>query len=109
MRAQDFQKIFEKGKSSIVQPIGVRYRERKQKKLHWGVVVSAKKWKSAVQRNRIKRVLREAVYPLLPFIPEQYDIVFLFLGNNISQVQVDFLRSKIQEALFKALIIKEKL
>lgn len=42
-----------------------------------GFVASGKIFKTAVSRNRARRRLREAFRPLLPTVPEGYDMIFV--------------------------------
>ncbi|QQS61791.1 MAG: ribonuclease P protein component [Candidatus Moraniibacteriota bacterium] len=79
---RSFQKVYREGHFFSYGVCGIQLCNNSQKGFHWGVAVSSKKWRRAHERNRIKRILREAVYPLLPFIRPTYDIIFVFRGNK---------------------------
>lgn len=83
-KQSDFQKLFQKGKRGFSPSLTVVYRENPEMKM--GVSVGKKHGKS-VQRNRIKRLLREAFRAtqgemkgtyslvLLPKVSEKYDFL----------------------------------
>jgi len=56
-------------------------------------IVSKKLSKKAVQRNRAKRLLSEAVRGLLPKVKPGFDIIFLgkksLIGKSFSEIQVE--------------------
>jgi ribonuclease P protein component len=54
------EELFEKGKSFSIPPIRVLYQRTVMEELQVGVGVSSKNFKKAVDRNRIKRRVREA-------------------------------------------------
>lgn len=56
------EQLFEGGERFLATPFRVHYRwcDEKKNALHFGVGVSARNFKKAVQRNRIKRLVREA-------------------------------------------------
>jgi len=70
----------------------------------FGFVVSTKIDKRAVVRNRVKRLLREAVRARLTKIPDGFDLVFVvrpkIVGKSYEEIcaQVDQLLSKISFA-----------
>ncbi|MBU1127025.1 MAG: ribonuclease P protein component [Patescibacteria group bacterium] len=84
-----------KTKAALYQsPIfGLLVLENKEDVLRFGFIVSKKIDKRAVVRNRIKRVLSEAVFLNLGKIKHGYDFVFLakkeILGNSFSQVSLE--------------------
>ncbi len=51
--------------------------QKKQTHPRFAVIVSAKVDKRAAKRNRMKRLIREAIQQLLPFIKEQTSGVFV--------------------------------
>lgn len=54
------EELFEKGKSFSIPPIRVLYQRTAMEELQAGVGVSSKNFKKAVDRNRIKRRIKEA-------------------------------------------------
>ena len=70
----DFQKLFQKGKRAFAPSLMVLY--FKAEKTTMGISVGKKHGKS-VQRNRIKRLLREAFRNVLPEIKGTYKIILV--------------------------------
>ena len=61
----NFQDVFQRGFQKSRGDIIIRFLKNNDQGLRWGVAVSSKRWKKAVERNTIKRVVREATRPLL--------------------------------------------
>ena len=99
-----FDEVFRRGRNVFCGSVQVRILPAASEELRWGVAVSAKKWKRAVDRNRIKRVLREAVRPLLGHFRNGGQVVFLFLGDNPG-ISPETLREDIEQGLRKANIL----
>ena len=81
--------LFEKGESITVYPIKLVYLQTLYDNgvvLKAGVSVSKKQFKKAVERNHIKRLLRESFRKLKPQyfnnITTQYAFMFLYIGNT---------------------------
>jgi len=96
---KNFDVVFRRGRGFGDGVIRVQYVNNGGNNLRWGVAVSAKQYKRAVDRNSVKRRIREAVRPLLSFIPAKYDIVFLFIGVDGQKISVSDLHNRIQKLL----------
>jgi ribonuclease P protein component len=97
----DFQDVFQKGFQKSKGSIVVRFLNNKNKGLRWGVAVSSKKWKKAVERNKIKRLIREVVKPLFSLLEEKnMDIVFVYRGNSL-QININDARKDLYDILIK--------
>jgi ribonuclease P protein component len=76
--------IFDEGKSIKIYPLLIRYKESYLEHQQVGVSVSKRNFKDAVDRNRIKRQLREA-YRLhksqLGSENKNYSIMILYIGK----------------------------
>ena len=70
----DFQKIFDKGKRAFSPSMTLLY--RKSEKLTFGISVGKRHGK-AVQRNRIKRLIREAFRSQFPLLKNNYAFLFI--------------------------------
>jgi ribonuclease P protein component len=111
---REIDSLFEKGTSFISYPLRVIYlREKPFSGADASVLISVpkKKFKRAVQRNRIKRLIRESYrlnkMQLLHHLQEKENgllIAFLFVGKELSEFK------EIETAVIKALAaLKEKI
>lgn len=85
-------KLFLEGKTLFKYPIKIVYipLDKSNYPVHFGVSVSKKRFKKAVQRNRIKRLLKEAYRtqkePLWKVIKQKnknsYAVMAIFVGNE---------------------------
>lgn len=104
-------KLFAKGKSFVVNPFRVYYVVNGQwsmvnSPLQFGVGVSAKNFKRAVDRNRIKRLTREAwrlqkseLKELLGISNKQLNVFFIYTSKEIPGYK--FVFDKVKSALDK--------
>lgn len=105
--------LFSSGESFIAYPLRVVYtvREKDETPTAMMVSVSKKKFKRAVKRNRVKRLVREAFrlnkslfHTLAEENEKSYDIAFLYLKNELP----DYV--EIEKAVVKtATILRERL
>lgn len=72
----DFQRVRQQGRSTASRLLILAWAPNEQAVLHVGFVVSKRVSKRAVERNYIKRLLSEAVRPVLSDLPSGWDIVF---------------------------------
>ena len=78
---RDFRRLYGKGKS-FVSPVVVTYlMKNRRRQVRYGITTS-KKIGKAVQRNRSRRVIREAFRLLSPRIKPGYDFVFVARGKT---------------------------
>lgn len=103
--------LFSEGQSVLVYPLRLVYCETTfvdDVLMKTGVSVSKKHFKKAVERNKIKRLLREA-YRLnktayFNNIPTQYALMILYIGKNVPKyIEVEQSLNK----LFQKFIDKE--
>ena len=100
--------IFTSGKSFSVFPVKVFYilPETKDKTVNAGVGVSAKNFRKAVERNRIKRLLREcyrlnklSLHATVESKQKSVVVFFLYIGKEMPEYTM--LNEKMQKALIK--------
>ena len=97
--------LFSKGEKFLVHPFKVFYSIKKDEKsiIHCGVGVSKKNFSKAVQRNRIKRLMREAYrlnkIELYQSVQgKQLDLFILYIDKNMP-VDYNYLNEKMQKTL----------
>ena len=99
--------LFKEGKAFLIHPFKVSYiiEQNTKGKINCGVGVSKRNFSKAVDRNRIKRLMRE-VYrlnklPLHQVIAEN-DIMFfiLFIDKKVPEKSID-LENKMQQVILK--------
>jgi ribonuclease P protein component len=99
----DFRRVKRLGRNyhSSLFKLGVARRKKEGQASRFGFVISTKIDKRAAVRNRIKRLLREAIRQRLEKIPAGFDFVFVvrpkIVGKNYEEVsaEVDRVLSKI--------------
>jgi len=93
------------GVSMTSKSFGVLYkRNEKNKHSRFGFIVSTKISKKAVERNRVKRMLREAVLFILPQITKEYDILFL-ASRSMLRLKQEEIKKEVRLSLNKIGII----
>lgn len=85
-KTKDFQEVFGKGRGVKDGRLFLKAAQVKNEGLRFGIVVSKQVAQKAVDRNRLKRLLREAVKGFMPQVRTGYHIVLvalpgLFLAN----------------------------
>jgi len=75
-RNGDFRRLYYRGKS-FVSPVLVTYLLRNRVGSTRVGITASKKIGKAVERNRSRRVIREAYRTLYPLLPSGYDFVFV--------------------------------
>ena len=87
-KTKDFKEVFGKGRGVQDGRLFLKARITNSKEVRFGIVVSKQVAAKAVERNRIKRLLREAVKGCLPNIRAGYDIVLVTLpGFSLENLQ----------------------
>lgn len=72
----EFKRVYQKGRS-FVNPAAVVYILKNRKGINRVGITTSRKIGKAVQRNRARRVLREAYRAIAPSLPQGYDLVFV--------------------------------
>jgi ribonuclease P protein component len=84
-----FQSVFRTGKKMHTDDLMCVVLKTKEVVSQFAFVVSTKVSKHAVDRNRMKRLLRESIHHLLPTIQPGYDIVFVAQKNFADKKESD--------------------
>ena len=74
-KSGEFQRVRQQGRSITSRLLILAWTPNDIARLRIGFVVSKRVSKHAVERNHIKRLLSEAIRPLLPALPSGWDIV----------------------------------
>jgi ribonuclease P protein component len=101
-----FEKVLREGRFIQANAFGLALLKREdQDQTLFGFIVSAKVSKEAVQRNRVKRAMSEAVRFLTARAKNGYDIVFLAKQKS-TQISTDEIMREVSEILIKTEIVK---
>ncbi|PIY96896.1 MAG: ribonuclease P protein component [Candidatus Kerfeldbacteria bacterium CG_4_10_14_0_8_um_filter_42_10] len=99
VRKKDFAEIYQKGKSSALPTLALRFKRRNQAEgavpanSRFGFVVSGKIFKKIVLRNKLKRQLRSIIQNRLNSITAGFDCViiarFRIVNRDYRQIEKD--------------------
>ncbi|OGM56209.1 ribonuclease P protein component [Candidatus Woesebacteria bacterium RIFCSPHIGHO2_12_FULL_46_16] len=103
---KNFERVEAQGKMFQSESFGLGFFNREDSEpSRFGFIVSTKISKEAVQRNRIKRALSEAVRYEMAYLKPGHDAVFLAKGVSTKK-STDALMHEVKEALGKAGLTK---
>jgi ribonuclease P protein component len=104
--AKDYAKVQSDGKVFQSDNFGIAYLDRKDKDTsRFGFIISTKIAKDAVDRNRCKRAMSEAVRIDSVNLVEGYDVVFL-AKTSISNASTTEIMKEVSSSLRKAGLMK---
>lgn len=104
--AKDYTRVQDNGKVFQSDNFGIAYIKREDKDpSRFGFIVSTKIAKEAVDRNRCKRAMSEAVRIDSVNLAEGYDVVFL-AKTSISRVSTTDIMKEVRLSLTKAGLMK---
>jgi len=76
-KKKEFEKVYKNGKSSYNKLLGIKTIKKNTKKARFGIIVSTKISKKAVERNKIKRQIREILEKEQKKIKENIECVII--------------------------------
>lgn len=89
---KEFDKVFKNGRSSFSKILGIKAAINGSGTSRFGILVSNKISKKAVERNRIKRQIREVIRLELKKIKPGFDVVIITLpavfGQSYREIEV---------------------
>ncbi|MGI6264960.1 MAG: ribonuclease P protein component [Acutalibacteraceae bacterium] len=88
---RDFQYIYRKGQTQV-HPCLVTYLRCTRRPVTRVGITTGKKIGGAVQRNRCRRIIREAYRSLMPQVRGGFDIVFVARGRTVGSKSTDIAR-----------------
>jgi ribonuclease P protein component len=98
-KKKEFQDVFKKGKTISGSFFILKIKKNNFNFPRFAFVVPKKIEKKAVNRNKTKRILRESVNPILPFIKSSFDFIFITRKKNKQGFQET--RKELQKVLKK--------
>ena len=104
LRRDDFQRVWDSGKSWSHPLIVLRASANSQASSRFGFV-AGKKVGKAVRRNRTKRLLREAVRHRLETISPGWDIILIY-RSGAGQAEYQAVDSAVESVLKRAKLIR---
>lgn len=105
-KKKEFDNVFENGRSSYGRFLGIKAIKSDKKINRFGIIVSAKISKKAVDRNRLKRIIRDSVKNIEIKENEYHDIVIVTLPLILEQ-KTETIKKEIIKNLEKLKIIKK--
>jgi len=99
-KKKDFENVFAGGKTAKAKYFFLKTIETKNTESRMGFIVSKKVSKKAVERNRTKRLFREAVRLDVARIKPGYDLVFIVL-NSAKEKDLTEIKKEIEFILEK--------
>jgi ribonuclease P protein component len=79
----DFKDILKNGRSFFCKDLYIKTKDNKLDNSRFGIIISTKVSKKAVQRNHLKRIIREIIKENLSNIKNKQDVVIV-LSSSIS-------------------------
>lgn len=104
-RNRDFSRLYNKGKSHVAPSVVVYVLRNRVHRVRLGITTS-KKIGNAVERNRARRVIREAFRKLLPRIRPGFDLVFV-ARKKTTQVKSTEVAVAMEKLLRDANLLRE--
>jgi len=90
-RRKNFERLIKKGSFYKGVFLVLKTIKNEKENTRFGFIVSKKVSKKAVERNKVKRRMREVVRGLLGFVVPGYDVVFFakknILGKNFNEIK----------------------
>lgn len=105
-RNNDFRRIYARGKSYVSSLVVVYALKNRTKNVRVGITTS-KKVGNAVQRNRSRRVIREAFRALAPRVRPGFDLVLVARGKTPYVKSTD-VRRQLERQLQAAGLLREE-
>lgn len=103
-RSDDFKRVRRTGKSYAHPLVVLVAQASEQKQIRIGVT-AGKTTGTAVHRNRAKRLLREAMRPLIPFLASGWDLI-LIARPALVTATLENTRSALTNVLTRARLLK---
>lgn len=103
-KKKDFDLVFKAGRSCFDKIIGLKVTPNELNRHRLGIIISSKVSKKAVERNLLKRRLKEIIKKELSDLPGGYDLVLIALSGACTKTFVEL--NKAVAGLFSRLKLK---
>ena len=103
-REKDIEQVFKRGRYFFVRDLGIKFIKNNLDYPRFTCVVSNKISKKAVERNRIKRRLREIIRLTIPNLPQDIDLV-VFTRPSIKEIDYQEMEKQIHSCLKRLWLI----
>ena len=107
-RRKDHEQVQKLGVFVSLNNIAIKFIEQDLKETRIGIVVGLKYSKKAVERNQVKRIIRDIVQPELKNIKKGVDIVIMARKREDEKTKSINFKKNILEALIKGQLINTK-
>ena len=104
LKKKDFENVFKKGKFINNKFLYFKIIQNNQKNSRFGISISKKITKKAVDRNKIKRQIRNIIKQKIPFIKKNIDLVIIS-KKEINEKSFTQIEENINQILVKAKIM----
>lgn len=101
-RPEQFRRVRREGRSYASACLTLNVAPGRRQRVRCGFIVSSKPFTKAVQRNRAKRRVREAVRLALPFIVPGHDLVFVIRSPDVLTMPFAQIRDDVENLLRRA-------
>ena len=106
IKNRDFDRVYQKGKKCFAESFNLIFLPNRVSITRVGIVVGKKFSRKAVERNRTKRIFREAIRPVYSHIQPGYDIVIFVKKPHRDSLRVETMKRALLETMKKAGILK---
>lgn len=106
VKGRDFDRAYQKGKRISSATFNISLVSNKTRVTRIGVVVGKKFSKKATERNRTKRVFREAIKAIYKEIYPGLDIVIFVKKTKTQEPKIENCKTELKKALEKIEVIK---
>ena len=104
-KEKDINHVFRRGRYFFVKDLGIKFIKNNLDYPRFACIVSNKISKKAVERNRIKRRLREIIRLAIPNLPQDIDLV-VFTRQSIKEIDYQEMEKQIHACLKKMWLLK---
>lgn len=105
VKEKDFQKTFKRGKSFYAKFFGVRAVANNLAHNRYGIVISTKVSKKAVERNKLKRQIRAMLKGFDKSLNSGYDLIIMVLPAALNQ-EFKALNAELEKILLQLRLFK---